>query len=322
MVFADLQPEESISQFLDVLTYLDAVTGHVFDSLTKKVRPARRARACAPSRPGARRPPPPSPGQKKVADNQTRLAALNGRVGVSQALVQKLQAAKNKATVVHSSAKYLGPPKPAAYEPLFSQVGPCRARGARRAAAETQAPPQVPSRLRAIKYGDISDRPDKLPRGPAEWKPEVDRELLLRPPVAAGKPTVDMEEEEGLGPLPPRLPSVTDLLLFNTQVRCPRGAGEVKLSARAPPGQPVQEVHVAGQPHGHPLAQGGGPRPGAPPRPRPGRGARHDHARRHAQLRRQERHQLQASAHQRAAAPGTSRGPSPGLALRQGWRLR
>lgn len=88
LVQPDLQPEETITQFLDTLDYLEKVTNNVFDRILQRVQ-----------------------------ENQVRLADLNGRLSVSHAKVQKL-AGTSRATTVLSSAKYPAPDKLADYVPI------------------------------------------------------------------------------------------------------------------------------------------------------------------------------------------------------------
>ena len=136
---------------------------------------------------------------KRVETERARLAAINARVNNCQAKVAGISSRKSKATTIFSNAKYPGAPELADYQPLYHDL------------KHMEEPDLLPSdEERNCRYlpADLTGKT----RSTADelldilWRANQTSDGAERP----GK------LKDGLGNLPQHLPSVSSLLLFNS----------------------------------------------------------------------------------------------------------
>ncbi|XP_078678169.1 WASH complex subunit 1-like [Branchiostoma floridae x Branchiostoma belcheri] len=161
VVQPDLRREETIRQIVDALDYLDKVANDVFDRISSR-----------------------------VADNRTRLQAVNTRISTAQAKINAIQGSR-KATKVFSSAKYPASDELNEYTSLFNGetklLEPCR-----------------------TSYHLQSKHPPVDERVLKEKLQYYNVHLNIK------KQDKAVDAKEGLGRLPRNINSVSSLLLFNT----------------------------------------------------------------------------------------------------------
>ncbi|XP_035677447.1 LOW QUALITY PROTEIN: WASH complex subunit 1-like [Branchiostoma floridae] len=162
VVQPDLRREETIRQIVDALDYLDKVANDVFDRISSR-----------------------------VADNRTRLQAVNTRISTAQAKINAIQGSR-KATKVFSSAKYPASDELQEYTSLFT--GQAKLLEPRRTSYHLQT-----------KHPAVDDRVLK----------EKLQYYNVHLNIKKQDKTVDATKE-GLGRLPRNISSVSSLLLFNT----------------------------------------------------------------------------------------------------------
>ena len=170
VVLPALRREESYRQLVDGLEYLEAVAADIFSRLS-----------C------------------RVVENRDQLAAINQRVNVAQAKIDKLRNSSSKATRVFSPPKYPAPERLAGSSTVYQQVNPLL-QGVRKTRVEFE------SRLDEVTADVV-----KAKRNPFLFDPKVKKRI---PDLRFSSD--DPEQGEGLGSLPRHLPSVSSLLLFNT----------------------------------------------------------------------------------------------------------
>ncbi len=173
VILQDLRREESYQQVVGALEYLDAVANDIFNRIS-----------C------------------RVADNRDQLSALNNRINVAQAKIDRLRSSSSKATKVFSSPKYPAPEKVSEYHTLYQEVAP-QLQKVRKNKREIEARlPEVTREVfRAKAAPFLFDLGLRRRRGRSVSRRQI---------------TDDPEQGEGLGRLPKHLPSVSSLLLFNT----------------------------------------------------------------------------------------------------------
>ena len=157
----DLRREETIHQLCDSLAYLDTIANDVFTCI----------------------------GQR-VAENHSHLRAINDRVNLAQAKIDRIKGT-NKATKVFSSAKYPSVEEEEMYQSVFKDT----------------------NGRHEIKHSNY-----KL----QSKHPPVD-EIVLKEKLQFYNVQLNIRQEQkeddqggGLGRLPRSIPSVSSLLLFNT----------------------------------------------------------------------------------------------------------
>ena len=94
IILPDLRREESLTQVIDSLEYLQAVANDIFNRISNR-----------------------------VAENRDQLTAINNRINTCQAKVDKLRH-RSKATRVYATPKYPAPQNLNEYTTLFSNVNP------------------------------------------------------------------------------------------------------------------------------------------------------------------------------------------------------
>lgn len=94
IILPDLRREESLTQVIDSLEYLQAVANDIFNRISNR-----------------------------VAENRDQLTAINNRINTCQAKVDKLRH-RSKATQVYATPKYPAPRNLNEYTSLFSNVNP------------------------------------------------------------------------------------------------------------------------------------------------------------------------------------------------------
>ena len=174
VILPDLRREESLVQVTDALEYLEAVAVDIFNRISNRV--------------GAER---------------DKLAAINERICVAQAKVDKLRSATSKATTVLSPPKYPAPKQVEPYRSMFSDVD-------RRMKNVRYSKRPVESRILEVNADIIIAKQNF-----EVFKQDVNA-ALENVQLRQLKQTSVTEESEGLGGLPEYLPSVASLLLFNT----------------------------------------------------------------------------------------------------------
>ena len=134
----------------------------------------------------------------RVADSRDQLTSINNRINVAQAKIDKLRSSSSRATRVFSSPKYPAPEKVIEHETIYQNVSPMLQKVKRtKTEIESRLIEVTPAIMKSKKEPFIFNSRQK--RGT--------REAVLRN---------DLEQGEGLGSLPRHLPSVSSLLLFNT----------------------------------------------------------------------------------------------------------
>ncbi len=135
----------------------------------------------------------------RVAENRDDLVSINNRLCVAQAKIDKIRNSSSKATKVFSSPKYPAPEKHQDYESVFHEVNPLMRKVRKKRTV-------VNSRVQTV-------TPDMMRGKRKPYLIEVDRRRNFRKGVEMDNPE---QLGEGLGSLPQHLPSVSSLLLFNT----------------------------------------------------------------------------------------------------------
>ena len=160
----DLRREETIRQICDALDYLDQISNDIFTRISSR-----------------------------VAENHSRLQAVNDRIHLAQARIDTLKGS-NKATRVFSSAKYPAQAEEEAYSSVYIDAE---------------------ERLRQVKHSHY-----KLHAKHQTVDDKVLKEKLqfynVQLNVKRSKSQTEESHGEGLGRLPPNIPSLSSLLLFNT----------------------------------------------------------------------------------------------------------
>lgn len=174
VVLPDLRREESLIQVTDALEYLEAVANDIFNRISNR-----------------------------VGVERDKLAAINTRICVAQAKVDKLRSATSKATTVFSPPKYPAPKQLEPYRSLFGEVD-------RRMKNVRHSRRPLESRIVEVSSEVISAKQNF-----EAFKQDVNA-TLTNVQLRHLKQTPLTEESEGLGGLPEYLPSVASLLLFNT----------------------------------------------------------------------------------------------------------
>ena len=135
----------------------------------------------------------------RVAENRDELIVINNRLCVAQAKIDKIRNSSSKATRVFSPPKYPSLEYPKNYESVFHEVHPKMQKVRKiRTTINSRVPLVTPDILRAKRKPYLMDtsRKKKFRKGVEMENPE--------------------QLGEGLGSLPRHLPSVSSLLLFNT----------------------------------------------------------------------------------------------------------
>ena len=175
LILPDLRREESIVQITDALRYLDAVSSDILNKISNR-----------------------------VAEEREKLVAINNRINVAQAKVDRLRNATSKATTVFSPPKYPAPGNLVPYQSVFSDVD-------KRMKNIKYSRRPFESRLVQVNGDIIAAKKDfELFKQDLNTAISTTRLKHLRPPKEV------YEESEGLGGVPAYLPSVASLLLFNT----------------------------------------------------------------------------------------------------------
>ena len=170
VVLPALRKEESYHQLVDALEYLDAVATDIFNRVS-----------C------------------RVAESRDQLTAINNRVNVAQAKIDKLRNSSSKATRVFSPPKYPAPERISETTTVYQEVNP------------------LLQRVRKTRV-DIDSRLEEVTREVvvAKRHPFLLDSRKKKKPLDLQFASEDPEQGEGLGSLPRHLPSVSSLLLFNT----------------------------------------------------------------------------------------------------------
>lgn len=174
VVLPDLRREESLIQVTEALEYLEAVANDIFNRISNR-----------------------------VGVEREKLAAINTRICVAQAKVDKLRSATSKATTVFSPPKYPAPKQLEPYRSMFAEVD-------RRMKNVRHSRRPVESRI-----GEVNSEVISAKQNFDVFKQDINAGLM-NVKLRHLKKTPVTEESEGLGGLPEYLPSVTSLLLFNT----------------------------------------------------------------------------------------------------------
>jgi WAS family protein 1 len=172
VVLPDLRKEESIRQVIDSLEYIEAVANDIFNRISHR-----------------------------VGENRDQLIAINNRINLAQAKIDKIRNSSTKATKVFAPPKYPAPNKLENYQTVFYDPHP-RLRKRRKNKSA------VNSRIQEVTPDIISSKSKK----PLDIKVATSR-LKMREGVI-----LDDADQlgEGLGSLPRHLVSISSLLLFNT----------------------------------------------------------------------------------------------------------
>ena len=171
VVLPALRKEESYRQLADALEYLDAVATDIFNRVS-----------C------------------RVAESRDQLTAINNRVYVAQAKIDKLRNSSSKATRVFSAPKYPAPELLAETTTVYQEVNPLLQR-----VRKTRV--EIGTRLEEVTREVVAAK-----RNPFLLDHRQRRKKTLDLQFSSDDP----EQGEGLGSLPRHLPSVSSLLLFNT----------------------------------------------------------------------------------------------------------
>ncbi|KAG9340019.1 hypothetical protein JZ751_022130 [Albula glossodonta] len=160
LIQPDLRREEAIHQIADSLQYLEKISADIFSRVSQSVE-----------------------------KNRAHLQAVNDRIKLAQARVQKIKGSK-KATKVFSSAKYPAPERLQDYSSIFM--------GASDPAAQKRPRYKVQGKHRPLDDKALQEK------------------LMFFPVCVNTTKRSEDEAEEGLGSLPRNVSSVSSLLLFNT----------------------------------------------------------------------------------------------------------
>lgn len=158
----DLRKEETIHQIADALDYVDKIATEIFSRITTR-----------------------------VGDNKRRLQAINQRISLAQAKIDKLKGS-NKATKVFCSAKYPGTDRFEFHQSVYANETEL-------SELKRSSAPKI-----TAKHANIDDRAlkEKLQFYNLRW--------------TVSRHEQDRVKEEGLGQLPKDMKSISSLLLFNT----------------------------------------------------------------------------------------------------------
>ena len=165
MVPPDLRREETIRQICDSLDYLEKVANDVFNRISNR-----------------------------VSENHSKLRAINERVNLAHARIDKVKDSK-KATKVFSSAKYPAEKSPSEYQTVYKDSDD--------------------SALRAIKHSNYHLQSRHTPVDERVLKEKL-QFYNVHLNLKKNKGKDDGSQGEGLGRLPTNIPSISSLLLFNT----------------------------------------------------------------------------------------------------------
>ncbi|XP_026549295.1 WASH complex subunit 1-like [Notechis scutatus] len=160
LIQPDLRREEAIHQIADTLQYLQKISGDIFNRISQQVEASR-----------------------------AQLRAINERVTLAQAKIEKIKGSK-KAIKVFSSSKFPAPERLQEYASIFA--------GAQDSEAQKQPRHKIQSKHRPL---DEKSLQEKLKYFPVSVTTRVHHED---------------DAEEGLGSLPRNISSLSSLLLFNT----------------------------------------------------------------------------------------------------------
>ncbi|XP_065833305.1 WASH complex subunit 1-like [Oscarella lobularis] len=178
ILLPDLRREESLCQIADTLDYLEHVANDIFNKISSR-----------------------------VAEQRDRLAAVNSRVNLAQARIQKVKGS-TKATRVFSSAKYPAPTQIDTAKTIYDDQS--------KKSGDLASVRRCTRRYDSKPVG-VDDRTVRDKRHFTAFAFDVDR--LKEERAAAAAPRFQDDDEasgEGLGRLPTVIPSVSSLLLFNT----------------------------------------------------------------------------------------------------------
>ena len=178
VVLPDLRREESLSQIIDSLEYLQAIANDIFNRISNR-----------------------------VAENRDQLTAINNRINTCQAKVDKLRSHRSKATQVFSTPKYPAPEFLSEYTTLFANVNPHLQKIKRSKVSSDIRLPDVTNEMMLAKKQYFKPK--------LATKAIVRKNTQQQKSAEKSEDNVG-EEGEGLGSLPKHLPSVSSLLLFNT----------------------------------------------------------------------------------------------------------
>lgn len=172
VILPDMRKEESIRQAVDALEYLEAVANDIFNRISFR-----------------------------VGENRDQLIAINNRINVAQAKIDKIRSSSSKATKVFSSPKYPGGGSVTSdYRTVFQDVDPRLQR-----VRKNRAP--IISRVQEVSRDVLSSKAKRYTGPKLKTTKKTRQGIVVDDPDELG---------EGLGSLPRHLPSVSSLLLFNT----------------------------------------------------------------------------------------------------------
>lgn len=174
IILPDLRREESLYQVTDTLDHLERVANDVFNRISRR-----------------------------VAEHRDRLSAVNNRVNLALARIEKVKGS-TKATRVFSSNKYPAPDQLEAPKPLYTEVD---------ADVENVRHSKVKFESRLV---TVDDRLLKDKQHFHHYNIDVDKLKKKHKEEERRRLAEDDEAGEGLGRLPQVIPSVSSLLLFNT----------------------------------------------------------------------------------------------------------
>ncbi|XP_062502341.1 WASH complex subunit 1-like [Corticium candelabrum] len=174
VILPDLRKEESLYQVADTLNHLERVANDVFNRISRR-----------------------------VAENRDRLSAVNNRVNLALAKIEKVKGS-TKATRVFSSSKYPAPDQLEASKSLYTDVEE-DVENVRHSRAKFE------SRLVTVDEKVLKDKQQFH-----SCNIDIDRLKKKQRERERQQQTEDDEAGEGLGRLPRVIPSVSSLLLFNT----------------------------------------------------------------------------------------------------------
>ena len=174
IILPDLRKEESLYQLTDTLDHLERVANDVFSRISRR-----------------------------VAEHRDRLSAINNRVNLALARIEKVKGS-TKATRVFSSSKYPAPDQLEASKPLYTDVE-ADVENVRRSKVKFE------SRVAAV-----DDKLMKDKHHFHHFNIDVDQLKKKQRERERQEQTEDDDAGEGLGRLPRVIPSVSSLLLFNT----------------------------------------------------------------------------------------------------------
>ncbi|XP_015264202.1 PREDICTED: WAS protein family homolog 1-like [Gekko japonicus] len=160
LIQPDLRREEAIHQIADALQYLQTISADIFNRISQQVEASR-----------------------------TQLRAINERVTLAQAKIDKIKGSK-KAIKVFSSAKYPAPDRLQEYASIFA--------GAEDPDGQKRPRRKIQSKHRALDEKALQEK------------------LKYFPVCVSARVHQEDDAEEGLGSLPRNISSLSSLLLFNT----------------------------------------------------------------------------------------------------------